>query len=117
MLSISLRFILLFAFLLEACSTNARLGSENSNRSNKDLLQGEWWLDPTDTQALFKIHGDSLYYTDQPDHPFLVRIAGEIIVFSQDGIDTRFTLVKLTKDTLAYRDFGLDEIVYFTKGE
>jgi hypothetical protein len=73
------------------------------------LLQGVWWLDTNDVSALFKIEGDSLYYTEEMHSPYLIRVDGDSLWMIQENYERVYKIYTLTKDSLVLYDKSIDE--------
>lgn len=110
--------VLTAAILVVACSPKSDQATGTSSPKEFDvaLLEGFWWLDPAhDRYPLFRILDDSLYYTEDPENPYSVSIAGDTIIFSQQGLLTKFRLLELSKQHLMYTDDALGDTVQLSR--
>lgn len=79
------------------------------------LLQGVWWLDVNDVSALFKIEGDSLYYTEEMSSPYLIKVDGDLFWMTRENHKSDFKIKVLTKDSLVLYDKNINENISLTK--
>ncbi len=80
-----------------------------------DFLQGVWWLNPTDNSALFNIVNDSLYYTEDQQSPYLIKIKGSALMMTRDSTTFKLEIKKLTHDSLILYDKNLNQITKLFK--
>jgi|GEM_PF-4669299 hypothetical protein len=86
-----------------------------SDTIDSKLLDGVWWLDPNDIHALFYIIGDSLYYTEDQQSPYLIKLKNDTLIMSKTGTTFKYKLVRLSKDSLWMYDQVLDEMTRLYK--
>ncbi len=83
-----------------------------------DLLDGVWWWAGEELHALFYVSGDSLYYTEEQSSPYSIFLKDDTLVMKRDGQAFRFTVKKLTADSLCLYDDTSGEMTrLFKKGQ
>ena len=95
----------LMAILFAACSGNKSphsLQQEKEDLSAKELLQGIWLDDETES-PLMRVEGDTIYYADAQSTPIAFKIMRDILYTY--GNDTTYT------NRLA--NYGSRENIYF----
>ena len=79
------------------------------------FLEGVWWIDTNSLSALFFITRDSLYYTEQQDIPYAITIKSDTLELRRENFTSFFKLKKLTKDSLTFYDFSINEDIKLFK--
>lgn len=87
----------------------------NNMEINHSYLQGIWWSRPDDVSAVFNIIDDSLYYTEEQQSPFYVKVNKDTFSMSRGGEALKFQIRKLTSDSLVLLDLSLNRISRFYK--
>lgn len=111
--------IFFYTFLLvqvSSCQYKRSGPTENMPQNSVDtkLLQGVWWSADNPVSALFTISGDSLYYTDNVNSPYLIRLSNDTLFMEQGSFSHNVTVTKLTGDSLVYYDGTINEKVELT---
>lgn len=57
---------------------------QEESREAKALLQGSWMDDETE-DVLFRVKGDTVYYTDSTSMPAYVKVVGDTLYIGQNG--------------------------------
>lgn len=123
MKKISFRFLIIsigFIILLINFNCNSQLRQHNDPKvvSKEDShLNGVWWQDLSDNSALFMIEEDTLVYTEDLSNPYLVEVKGDTLILSQDDFVSKFSLIKLTVDSLIFYDPAIKERIKLFKRE
>ena len=118
-------FFITLVVVINGCvkrGSNAFDGIANLNKRevasdtiDPKLLEGIWWLDSLDNHALFYIIGDSLYYTEDQQSPYFIKMDKDTLVMSKDGITQKFQVVRLSRDSLWMYDQALKEMTQLYK--
>lgn len=80
-----------------------------------DFLGGIWWLSPDDIHALFYVVGDSLYYTEEQQSPYLMELKESSLTLIRDSTLFKFEIRKLTGDSLVLYDGNTNEVTKLYK--
>lgn len=79
-------------------------------------LQGVWWISDDDPSALFFVEGDSLYYVDEQESPYLLTVKKDTLEMLRGHSVISLTVLKLTADSLIIFDPVIsDRIILFKK--
>jgi hypothetical protein len=114
LLSITVGFIILLINF--NCNSQLRQHDEPKIVSKQDsLLNGVWWLDLSDNSALFMIEEDTLVYTEDLSNPYRVEVKGDTLILSQEDFLSKFSLLKLTSDSLIFYDPTIKERIKLFK--
>lgn len=110
--------VLFVIFLIQntSCQNKESATVKNMPQNSVDtkLLQGVWWSADNPVSALFTISGDSLYYTDNVNSPYLIRLSNDTLFMEQGSFSHNVTVTKLTGDSLVYYDGTINEKVELT---
>jgi len=98
------RLVILIALMfIYSCISNSKEITHKKNvphiHIDKSLLNGVWG-DDSNENALFYIQNDSIYYTEQQEHPYLIDLVNDSIkIYFNDTIFSS-KILKLSKDSL-----------------
>ncbi|WP_299314623.1 hypothetical protein [uncultured Aquimarina sp.] len=68
---------------------------------DRELINGVWAEDK-ESNALFYIENDSIFYTGQQDKPYAIKLDKNSFSISYDNYISKAEILKLTKDSLVY---------------
>ncbi len=88
---------------------NQSVNSDTLNRLSLLQLQGAWWSESNQQSALFLIADDSLYFTDEQQSPYFLRVTNNKIFLERDSLTKILYVEDLTADTLSLYDSSLHE--------
>lgn len=105
-----LLIILISIILLTGCSSRQDGGTvvqEKESVESKQMLEGIW-IDSESGEVSFKVHGDTIFYTDSTSMPAYFRIVGDSLVLGSSG--TRYGIEKQTQHQFWFRNQNGDLI-------
>lgn len=108
MTKLKLALIFLLSQILSCSTKPANELPESKKSLNKDFLPGAWWSDDK-ISALFYIENDSLFYTEEQDFPYAIRISNDTLFMEQRDFRRSFKVIKLTADSLIFYDQSIKE--------
>ncbi len=118
-------YTVLVLFFL-ACSPEKKINKahiknhtqKSINNINRNLLNGIWAENQEDN-AIFAIQGDSLYFTEDIEHPCLIEVKSDtLITHLIDGYIVKDKIVKLSKDSLILYNYNFkDSTKLYNRGK
>ncbi|MGZ3883758.1 MAG: hypothetical protein ACXVPQ_12105 [Bacteroidia bacterium] len=92
-----------------------RQGLNRTSRT-KALLQGTWWGQEYDEHAVFLIDGDSINYIEHFDK-FRYKLSGNTFDLATKQLHYKEIILKLTKDSLIFKEVPAGTISRYWKGD
>ena len=110
------QFFILNIFFFISCqpqSTNEKITKTIADTSLSKRLEGVWAQDDKEN-AMFFIKDDSLYYTEDQNHPLSILIKGDTFIINGD-LPAKCVILKLNQDSLWFKNEFFDDIIKLYK--